>query len=88
MADYRIIVKPSADKALQRLPMEVQRRIVAKLAELATEPRPTNVVKLTGDENLWRIRVGQYRVVYEINDGEILVYVLAIGHRREVYRGF
>ncbi|NNM85107.1 MAG: type II toxin-antitoxin system RelE/ParE family toxin [Phycisphaerales bacterium] len=87
MAVYRVIVKPSAERALQRLPLEAQRRIVAKLAELAVEPRPANVVKLVGDENLWRIRVGVYRVVYEIKEREILVYALTIGHRREVYRG-
>ena len=87
MAVYRVIVKPSADKALQRLPLEAQRRIVAKLAELAVEPRPANVVKLA-DENLWRIRVGVYRVGYVINDSEVMVHVLVINHRREAHREF
>ncbi len=88
MAVYRVIVKPSADKALQRLPLEAQRRIVAKLAELAVEPRPASVVKLAGDENLWRIRVGVYRVGYVINDSEVMVHVLVINHRREAHREF
>jgi mRNA interferase RelE/StbE len=87
VAEYRVILKPSADKALQKIPVDMQRRIVAKLDELAVNPRPANVVKLAGDDNLWRIRAGDYRVVYEIHDREITVCVLAIGHRRDIYRG-
>ena len=88
MADYRVIVKPSADKELRRLPPEIQRHVVAVLRELAANPRPSGVVKMQGDYNLWRVRVGQYRVVYEIHDARILILVLRIGHRKDVYRGF
>ena len=83
---YKVILKPSADKALQKLPADVQRRIVAALDALAVEPRPHNVVKLAGDDNLWRVRVGEYRIVYEIHDGIITILVLRIAHRRDVYR--
>ena len=88
MTAYRVIIRPSAEKALHRLPVDVHRRILAKLDELAINPRPANVVKMAGGENLWRLRAGDYRVVYEIHDREVMVVVLAIGHRREVYRGF
>ena len=88
MAAYRVTIRPSADKVLHKLPRDMQRRILERLDELATNPRPDNVVKMAGSEDLWRIRVGDYRIVYEIHDREITVYVLAIGHRREVYREF
>ena len=88
MADYRVIVKPSADKALRKLPLKAQSRLVAAMRALAANPRPVGVVKMHGAGSQWRIRVGDYRLVYEIHDREITLYVLAIGHRREVYRGF
>lgn len=71
---------------MQKLPLDVQRRIVAVVDALAIEPRPHGVVKLAGDENLWRVRVGEYRIVYEIHDGQLIVLVLRVAHRREVYR--
>lgn len=83
---YKVILKPSADKALSKLPVEAQRRIVAALDGLALEPRPHGVAKLAGDDNLWRVRVGEYRIVYEIHDGRLVVLVLRIAHRRDVYR--
>ena len=86
MKRYRIIVRPSADKELRRLPLQVQRRIVAVLEELAVNPRPAGVVKMQGDDNLWRVRLGLYRIVYEIHDAQILVLVLRIAHRKDVYR--
>ncbi len=87
MTKYRVIIKPSADKVLRKLQTDTQRRILERLDELAINPRPANVVKMAGSENWWRIRVGDYRLVYEIHDREIMIYVLVIGHRREVYRG-
>lgn len=83
---YKVFFKPSADKALRKLPLDVQRRIVAAVDGLAIEPRPHGVVKLAGDENLWRVRVGEYRIVYEIHDGQLIVLVLRVAHRRDVYR--
>lgn len=84
---YRIELKPSAAKSLDRLPVDLQKRIVRALETLAGNPRPPGVVKMAGDDNLWRVRVGDFRIVYEIHDDVLLVLVLRIGHRREVYRG-
>lgn len=83
---YKVIFKPSADKALSKLPVAVQRRIVTAVDALAVEPRPHGVVRLAGDDNLWRVRVGEYRIVYEIHDGQLIVLVLRVAHRRDVYR--
>ena len=84
---YRIDFKPSAEKSLAKLPADLQKRIVRAVELLAENPRPHGVVKMEGDETLWRIRVGDFHVVYEIHDSVLLVMVLRVGHRREVYRG-
>lgn len=86
MPGYAIEYKASTDKALQRLPVTIQRRIVAATEKLADDPRPPGCVKLAGDDNAWRIRVGDYRVVYEIHDRRLLVLVVRIGHRKDIYR--
>jgi mRNA interferase RelE/StbE len=82
---YDIILKLSAAKRLDKLPQSVRRRIVDSLEALADNPRPAGCVKLSGDDNLWRIRVGDYRVVYEIHDKRLVVVVLVIAHRKDVY---
>ncbi|MCH8259598.1 MAG: type II toxin-antitoxin system RelE/ParE family toxin [Planctomycetes bacterium] len=81
-----ITFKPSADRELRRLPIEVQKRIVRAVELLARDPRPAGVVKMAGDENLWRIRMGTYRIVYEIHDNRLIVLVLRVGHRKNIYR--
>ncbi len=86
MQKYKVLFKPSADRALQKLPPDMQRRIVGEVAMLAHDPRPAGVVKPAGDENLWRIRIGAYRVVYEIHDHRLIVLVLGVAHRKDVYR--
>jgi mRNA interferase RelE/StbE len=80
------LFKRSADRALKKLPQDVQRRIAGEAALLANNPRPGGVVKMAGDENLWRIRIGDYRVVYEIHDDRLIVLVLRVAHRKDVYR--
>jgi mRNA interferase RelE/StbE len=87
MREYRVLFKPSADRALRKLPHDVQRRIVGEVAMLADDPQPAGVLKLTGDENLWRVRIGDYRVVYEIHEDRLIVLVLRVAHRKDVYRG-
>ena len=67
--------------------MDLQKRIVRALEILAGNPRPPGVVKMAGDDDLWRVRVGDFRIVYEIHDDVLLVLVLRIGHRGDVYRG-
>jgi len=84
---YQHIIKPSAEKQLDRLPANVRRRVVAALEDLRHDPRPPGCVKLTGKPELWRIRVGVYRVVYEIRDVELTILVVRIVHRKDVYRG-
>ena len=83
---YRIAFKPSARQELLRLPHVIGLRIEQRIDALAVAPRPPGVVKLQGEENAWRIRVGDYRIVYEIHDREIVIVVLRIAHRKDVYR--
>jgi mRNA interferase RelE/StbE len=87
MAEYTVRFKPSADKALRKLPEMVQKRIVAAVEGLQSNPRPSGCVKLEGEDALWRIRVGDYRVVYHIRDKELIVVVVRIAHRKDVYKG-
>ena len=83
---YRIIIPKIVQKQLKKLPVNVYERIVGKITLLASEPRPTKVKKLKGFENEYRIRVGDYRVRYEINDKELTIIILSCQHRRESYR--
>lgn len=85
MAGCTVLVKPSADKALRKVPQNVQKRIVAALDELREDPRPPGCVKLKGEDDLFRIRVGDYRVVYHVQDKMLMVLVVRIAHRKEVY---
>ena len=84
---YRVIIKPSAEKQLDRLPPNIRRRVVEALTALQDESRPPGCAKLAGTDDLWRIRVGQYRVVYTIRDEELLLLVVRVAHRKDVYRG-
>ena len=86
MPGYRVLFKPSADKALRKLPESVQKRIAAAAEELGDDPRPPGCVKLEGADDLWRIRVGVYRVVYVIQDDELIVLVVRVAHRKDIYR--
>lgn len=82
---YSIQIKQSAAKALKKLPKADRLNLTVAIDQLAINPGVGSVLK--GEfQGLRRIRVGQYRVVYEINDGELIVLVIRIGHRREVYR--
>ena len=85
MARYRVELKPSARKELTRLPAQLIERIVPRLENLSFDPRPPGCKKLKGGDNEWRIRVGDYRVVYMIDDANRLVEVTRIRHRSEVY---
>lgn len=83
---YAVQFKPSAHKALMKLERAVQRRLIQAADALADDPRPPGVEKLKGDDNLWRVRVGTWRTVYEIHDRRLIVLVLRVAHRRDVYR--
>ena len=87
MVAYRLAIKPAAAKELDRVGQKRDRvRIVARIQDLASEPRPPGCEKLAGGVQLYRLRQGQYRIVYEIDDKVRSADVIKIGHRREVYR--
>ena len=83
---YRVLLERGAEKDLARLSSEIHQRVIAPIQALATNPRPPGCRKLAGSRNDWRIRVGDYRVVYEIADEIRVVRVNRVRHRREVYR--
>ena len=85
MANYKLLIKPSAVKELEALPAKDRRRLVARLQRLSSDPRPPGSEKLSGHD-LYRIRQGNYRVLYSVEDLALIVLVIKIGHRREVYR--
>ncbi len=86
MADYGVEVKPSARKELEALPDNVLARVVQRIDALRRNPKPAGVKKLKGYKDQWRIRVGDWRVLYIIDDAAKLVSITRIAHRREVYR--
>ncbi|MGH8679943.1 MAG: type II toxin-antitoxin system RelE family toxin [Burkholderiales bacterium] len=86
MADYAVVFARSARKELQNLDPQAARRILKAIEALVANPRPSGVVKLEGASDLWRIRVGEWRVVYRISDRDHLVDVIAVRHRRDAYR--
>ncbi|MBK8446531.1 MAG: type II toxin-antitoxin system RelE/ParE family toxin [Micropruina sp.] len=85
---YRIEVAPAAVRQLRKLDRQAQRRVQAAIELLATEPRPSGAKKLVGGDGEWRVRTGDYRIVYEAQANVLLVLVLvvAVGHRRDIYQ--
>ena len=85
MAKYEIVLRKSVRKDLEPIPKRDVRRILDDIAELAKDPRPPQSRKLSGSEK-YRLRCGVYRVLYEIQDAILIVCIVKVGHRREVYR--
>lgn len=85
MSRYSVSFTSAALKELNKLDRPLRLRILATVALLEENPRPDGVKKLAGDKNAWRIRVGDYRVLYEIHDGKLLVVIFRAAHRRGVY---
>ncbi|MGK7886361.1 MAG: type II toxin-antitoxin system RelE/ParE family toxin [Crocosphaera sp.] len=83
---YTIIIPKPVQKQLKQLSPEIYQRIITKISQLADEPRPAGVKKLKGFNNEYRIRIGNYRVRYEINDSELIIILVSCRHRRDVYR--
>jgi mRNA interferase RelE/StbE len=81
---YRIVIHSAPERALDRLPSPMAARIERRIDALADDPRPPGCKKLTAVD-AWRIRVGDYRVIYQIHDDRLIVLVVRIGHRRDVY---
>ena len=85
MANYSVHVKRSAAKEIEALPPKDRRRVVSKIQALGRDPRPSGCEKLSGADK-YRLRQGNYRILYEIIDNELIVAVVKVGNRRDVYR--
>ena len=85
MAKYELRIKPSAVKEIEELPRKDRARVARRIRELSEKPRPYGCEKLSEEEK-YRIRQGNYRIVYSIDDAQLLVLIVKVGHRKEVYR--
>ena len=84
MANYKIEIKKSAAKEIAKLPRNILKRILTKIESLSSDPRPNGCKKLTADEK-YRVRVGNYRILYSIEDEILVIYVVKVSHRKKVY---
>ena len=85
MTSYKILFKRSAEKELRHIPPPDLKKVIEKISSLAEHPRPHGAQLLKGDERYYRIRQGDYRIIYEVKDSANEVTIIKIGHRREVY---
>lgn len=83
---FTVTVAPAAERQLTALDPPIRSRIVRALLALETEPRPSGCAKLQGAVDLYRIKVGEYRVIYQVQDRELVVLVVKLGHRKDIYR--
>ncbi|MDY5403456.1 MAG: type II toxin-antitoxin system RelE/ParE family toxin [Trueperella sp.] len=86
MPEYSVSYSRSAAKSFRSFHPQVQRRLKEAIEALASDPYPSGSIKILGGEGERRIRVGDYRIIYDVDDGRLLILVLSVGHRREVYR--
>lgn len=86
MASYQIRWKPSAEKDLRKLPRPVIQRIVTAVSDLASDPQPPGSRKLVGSAHTFRIRIGDYRVIYDVQNSELVIEIVRVAHRKDVYR--
>ena len=86
MAQYEVEFKASAAKEFRKLPPDLKARIRKAIGALQADPRPAGVKKLAGETNLYRIRIGEFRVIYEIDDEAKILVVTRVRHRRDVYQ--
>ncbi|CAF23714.1 type II toxin-antitoxin system RelE family toxin [Candidatus Protochlamydia amoebophila] len=82
---YELFVNPRVEKALSKIDKHMALKIRNNIRSLAANPRPLGVKKIKGNDNAYRIRVGDYRIIYEIYDSKILILIVNVGHRKEVY---
>lgn len=82
---YKVIIKKSAKKEIAALPKNVIKRVLIKIKKLADEPRPSGCRKIVGTEDTWRIRVGNYRIIYNVFDDVLIIEVIAVKHRKDAY---
>jgi mRNA interferase RelE/StbE len=86
MAGYKVEFTPAARRDIASLPRGILRRIDARLLELGQEPHPPGATKLRDRDGLLRVRVGDYRIIYRVENKRLVVLVIRVGHRREIYR--
>jgi len=86
MARYRLEISRTAERQLKKLPREDQKRILRTILALADEPLPKGCRKLSGYDDVFRVRVGRYRVLYSVSARRLVIIVLKVGHRKDVYR--
>jgi mRNA interferase RelE/StbE len=86
MVSYKVVWRASAERELRKLPREIVAHMVDLAASLANDPLPHGAVKLAGAEHTWRVRSGDYRLIYSVASGTLVVEIVKVGHRREVYR--
>ena len=84
---YRVDFSPAAARQVRKLDAQVRRRVQAVVELLSVDPRPPGAKQLVGGLGEWRVRTGDYRIIYEIHDDVLVVLVLSVGHRRDIYRG-
>jgi mRNA interferase RelE/StbE len=85
--DWQVQIERKAQKTLDKIPNPYKSNIIETINDLADQPRPHNCKKLKGFAGLWRVRVGSYRVVYQIHDDKYIILIVRIGHRSDVYEG-
>ncbi len=83
---YQVDFKPSAARELRKLPKDIAKRISEKIDSLADNPFPHGYTEMKGSRDYYRIKAGDYRIIYTVEHGELLILVVTIGHRREIYR--
>ena len=82
---YSVKIAPTAERQLRKFDPQVRRRVQAAIDLLAQDPRPPKAIQLVGGSGEWRVRTGNYRIIYDIQDDDLIVLVLRLGHRREIY---
>ena len=82
---YSVTIAPAAERQLHKFDRQVRRRVEAAIELLSANPRPPKAIQLVGGAGEWRVRTGDYRIIYEIRDDHLIVLVLRVGHRREIY---
>jgi mRNA interferase RelE/StbE len=86
VASYRLLIKPSAVEEIESAPKKDRLRLVKRIQDLSSDPRPPGCEKLSGHDDKYRVRQGMYRIIYTISDVDLEICIVKVGHRKEVYR--
>ena len=86
MASYKVVWKRSAEKELRKLPKEMIRKLLDQVSMLSRDPFPAGVKKLVNSESVYRLRIGGYRLIFRVEQSKLVIEVILVGHRRDVYR--